>query len=159
MKRMISFLIFLFSYLASGNSIIEDIQLNTEINYKYYTEEDFKKLPITIKSLKAVIDFYEIDNLNIVLRQAIHETARFNSSVFKDFNNLFGMKHPRVRESVSRGLVRNGYASYDTWVDSVKDYKLWQDMVEIEMDYFLYLQRRSYAEDARYVNKLKRINI
>lgn len=54
----------------------------------------------------------------LIYAQAKHETGNFTSNVFKQANNLFGMKPS------SRGLhqgIYGAYAKYDNWEKSVID--------------------------------------
>ena len=63
---------------------------------------------------------------DIAIAQSMIETANFSSHIFKANNNLFGMQRPERRQTTASG-EKNGHAYYNSWVDSVKDYKLWQD--------------------------------
>jgi flagellum-specific peptidoglycan hydrolase FlgJ len=67
-----------------------------------------------------------IEFADIVFCQAILESGHFKSKVVTNNNNLFGMRHPSRRKTLSKGS-RFKYAIFDNWYDSVKDYKLWQD--------------------------------
>ena len=82
--------------------------------------------PFSIENLKAEIIKQGIKQPNVVLAQATWETGHFDSDIFKENNNLFGMKKPTVRKTLATGVNR-GHATYNNWVDSVKDYKLFQD--------------------------------
>ena len=99
---------------------------------------------------------------DVVFAQAVIESAHFTSDVFKSENNLFGMKHPARRQTLSEGKAESGYASYDSWTTSVEDYKLWQHSIlqnrecKTKMEY-LSLLGRVYATDPRYVKVLKRV--
>ena len=64
---------------------------------------------------------YQVPNRSIAASQSILETQFFNSDIFKENNNLFGMKEPRVRPTTVIGTNR-GHAIYDHWTCSVKDY-------------------------------------
>ncbi len=157
---MILFLLIL-GFQTFGNVGIGAVTL-MEKSIKFYTEEDYRELPITIENLRLVLDFYRVKNPEIVLRQAMLESGGFTSSLFKRSNNLFGMKVPRYRESVTKGFImalEGKFAFYSYWTDSVKDYKLWQDTSPVDTDYYTYLKKRGYAEDPRYKEKLNRINI
>jgi uncharacterized FlgJ-related protein len=46
------------------------------------------------------------------------------SNLAKENKNLFGMRHPGVRPTLSKGS-KNGFASFTKWQDSVRDYKLY----------------------------------
>lgn len=60
----------------------------------------------------------------MIFAQAAHETGNFTSDIFKENNNLFGMKMPRVRKTTAIGENR-GHAVYKSVEDSVKDYWLY----------------------------------
>ena len=62
----------------------------------------------------------------ILTAVAMHETGLFTSKIFKENNNLYGMKQPVRRATVSLG-AKNGYASYATITDSIEDLLLWFD--------------------------------
>jgi uncharacterized FlgJ-related protein len=90
------------------------------------TSEKTEPKPFSLENLKAEIIKQGIKYPNIALAQAFWESEHFKSNVFKENNNLFGMKQPKQRKNVATGTNRN-HATYNNWVDSVKDYKLMQD--------------------------------
>lgn len=69
-----------------------------------------------------------------LLSIAAHETGEFSSNVFKNNNNLFGMRHPSQRQTLSLG-DKNGYAYYSSLEDSVKDFMLWIESRNLRTDY------------------------
>jgi uncharacterized FlgJ-related protein len=95
---------------------------------------------------------------DVVLAQAKIETGNFTSKIFIENNNLFGMKLPERRETTAIGKNRN-HATYTDWIQSIKDYKLWQDKMihraPTKHAYLAYL-KRNYAEDKNYINKIKK---
>jgi hypothetical protein len=115
--------------------------------------------------LKLELLYFEILNNNIeypdiVFAQAILESGYMKSKIFYENNNLFGMRNPERRPTVSTGQNK-GYAVYNCWTESVKDYKLFQEFVfrkkkKTRDEYFNYLSRR-YAEDSSYVFFVKKI--
>lgn len=123
-------------------------------------EKDFEE--ISKENLWKAINEMDIQHPKIVFAQALLETGTFTSYVFKKNNNLFGMKMPGKRPTVAKKpKKKGGYAVYDTWVQSVEDYKLFQDYVfrkgEFgEARYFNYLDR-IYCESTGYSDKLKKI--
>ena len=130
-----------------------------------------KKLFLTIILLTTIIDKSQttelkIDDFNVIskanLKRLIyvlkiqHESANFKSKIFKENNNLFGMKMPKRRKTMAIGINR-GHAKYSSWQASVIDYKLMQKRYahnKSRNQYFVYL--RKYAQDPNYVNKIKR---
>lgn len=91
--------------------------------------------------------------------QAKLESGNFTSHIFKENNNLFGMKVARSRPTTA--LCESiGHAKYKDWKLCVTDYALFQSAyarkIRSEEEYFNYLGR-TYAEDGSYVEKLKKI--
>lgn len=97
---------------------------------------------------------------DIVFAQAKLESSHFNSKIFRENHNLFGMKLPHKRKTTATGENR-GHSVYSDWKSSVQDYKLWQDRVIHKLNtknkYYSYLGK-SYAADQNYVNLLKQMN-
>lgn len=110
---------------------------------------------------QALIEYIKekgIIHPDIVFAQAVLETGNFKSCIFRENNNLFGMKLAKIRETTAIGY-NYGHAVYNNWQESVDDYLLWQQMwqktpIHTEHHYFELLDRL-YAEDERYVQTLK----
>jgi len=118
------------------------------------------QIEITYKLLYDQIINLGIKFPKVVLAQAILETGHFKSVLFTNHNNLFGMKLPAKRETVATGKVKNGYATYSSWEDSVIDYFLWQNyMLRTKKDLtekeYLAFIGKIYATDPRYLTKVK----
>lgn len=96
---------------------------------------------------------------HIVMAQSIVETGNFKSRIFKENNNLFGMKEARVRVNTARGTQYN-HAFYQNWYESLYDYAFYQcrylGAIRNESEYFQYLSD-SYAESPSYVESLKTV--
>ena len=117
--------------------IISELQLKRIVNIitedasdiDSYSDLDAAKnnrVPFTPANFGKAIKKVGIKYPDIAIAQSLIETGNFTSHIFKDNNNLFGMQHPEKRSTLSLG-VKNGHAYYKSWIDSVKDYKLWQD--------------------------------
>ncbi len=122
----------------------------------------FKKempMPFSVSNMIKVMNKAGILFPDVVLAQARLETGNFTSKVFKENNNLFGMKLPKVRSTTAIG-EQNSHATYANWLQSVVDYKLWQDDVvkkhRTKRAYLKYLSK-NYAEDKKYIHKLKQM--
>jgi hypothetical protein len=105
-----------------------------------------------------------IDKLNfkfphIVYAQSLIETGNFTSKIFKENNNLFGMREAKVRLNLAIG-TQHSHAYYDSWESSLLDYALYASSylkdINTEEKYFDYLGK-NYAEDPNYVSKLRKI--
>lgn len=95
----------------------------------------------------------------IVLAQSYQESGHYKSTIFRENNNMFGMKEAVVRSNLAKGTNR-GHAMYDSWQDCVIDYALYYSTylsdIKTEGEYFEFL-RQNYAEDPTYVSRLKQI--
>ena len=110
--------------------------------------------------LKEYVGLIEVNHKNIVIAKSMLETGNYTSKIFKENNNLFGMKRPLIRPNLVTGS-RRGHATYNHWTDSVKDYVLWYEyFTQFNPDYTNYLQfliLNNYAEDPAYIRKLNYI--
>lgn len=104
------------------------------------------------------INKMQFEHPHIILAQAKLESAHFNSKIFKQNNNMFGMKMPSRRPTVAI-RSQSSYAYYNTWEESI---------IDIRIYYSLYMENRTekqvyqflskyYAQDPEYVNKLKKM--
>tara|TARA_Y100000287_G_scaffold72261_1_gene57257 strand:- start:869 stop:1342 length:474 start_codon:yes stop_codon:yes gene_type:complete len=96
---------------------------------------------------------------HIVLAQAILETGYYESRIYNENNNLFGMKQARARATTALG-TQLGHAYYNDWKESVTDYALYQaaylNKLRTEKKYLSYLDR-NYAEAKNYDKALVQI--
>jgi flagellum-specific peptidoglycan hydrolase FlgJ len=98
---------------------------------------------------------------HIVYAQAILESDNFKSNLYKNNNNLFGMKVPAQRFTFCINPFDYGnYSKYESIEYCILDYKAWQMQnaynIYTEEGYFNLLSN-IYAEDKNYINKLKKI--
>jgi Muramidase (flagellum-specific) len=98
---------------------------------------------------------------DLVFRQACIESGNFGSRLFREHNNMFGMKiatkRPTLGKIKSESSMRE-YSYYENWRESIVDYALyqaWSARGLNEEDYIAHLGR-SYAEDSLYTKKLSR---
>jgi len=158
-KAVIGFLSIFMIGLWLGSVMIEPERVEVVKlvdNVIYVTEPDREFNP---QNLKDLIIELNIKYPHIAYAQAVEETGFFTSAIFRENNNLFGMKQPRIRATTALGTNR-GHAQYSNWMNSVKDYALWQSSmarnINSESEYLLMLDR-IYAENPEYVNNIQRI--
>lgn len=132
-------------------------------NLKYISEET---KAIIIKEhnefskakLKAYLDELNVKCPEIVMAQAEIESGHFKSRIFKENNNLFGMKEAGVGRPCTAKGTANNHAYYDTWQECVQDYAFYQAAylknIKTQEQYLQYLGE-NYAEDSNYVAKIK----
>jgi uncharacterized FlgJ-related protein len=144
-------IMFLFYGLTSGDEVDNGEELPVIILNEWV---DFSEDKL-IEKIK-ILDFRFP---HIVLAQAKLESGHFTSTLFLEANNIFGMKKARARANTAL-RSEMGYAYYDSWVESLYDYALFYNAylnkIRDESQYYEYLVQ-NYAEDPRYVNKLKQI--
>jgi len=163
-KRWIFFTLGVLSLLtAISVSLVftrmNDVRYITEETRAIILRENDKANEFTPEKLKAYILELNIRFPHIVYAQAQLESGRFKSKIFKENNNLFGMKQARRRPTTNKG-EENGHAFYDNWKESVVDYAFYSAQylshIKSEKEYFDYLGQ-NYAEDPKYVPKLLKI--
>lgn len=110
-------------------------------------------LPLTTQNVRYILEKCKVQFVDEVLKQSIHESGNFKSKLAVKGNNIFGMRKAKSRENFALKNKYCGYATYEHWVYSVADYKLWQGNKKIKGKYSKYLQSRQYATDVKYFKK------
>jgi hypothetical protein len=120
---------------------------------------NIKETPFNEDELVSLMKELNMKFPHIALAQSYVETGKFQSKIFRENNNLFGMKQAHHRVNTAKGTQHN-HAYYDNWEASVYDYAFYQCRylggIRTEEEYFRYLNA-SYAEDPNYVSKIKTI--
>lgn len=94
---------------------------------------------------------------DILLKQAKIESANYTSSLFKNSNNIYGMKRVSRRQT-TQSHQYNGYGTYQNWCLCVLDRLLWDRFTfnNVKPTREEYLKAMTiYAEDPNYINKIK----
>lgn len=137
--------------------------LNAFVKTEIVVEEKIKHVqvcnePFSEEALIEAIKQMKFKHPHIVLAQAKLETGHFQSRVFLENNNLFGMKQAWRRPTTAIGSHR-GHAVYSSWRESLIDYALYsayyvQDKDEEEFYEHL---NDNYAQDPIYNVKLRNV--
>ena len=138
-----------FTGAINFNNFLEKVPIIIRSNEQQFNEENLRK---------------EIKRLNlrfgdIIVAQYKLETGSGTSEVFKENNNLFGMKQARLRPSTALGENLNR-AYYNNWKESVQDYAFWQVYMAKDIrneDEYYQLLDEIYAEGDNYSQKLKQL--
>ena len=124
-------------YSITDNRLIALEKLNTKIEFKNNLDT------LSHQNICKELVLQNVRFPKVVLAQCILE-----SNCKSEFNNLLGMRHTNGRYTTSIGQT-NSYATYNTWQDCIKDYKIWQSnytgAINTELNYLNYLDR-NYAE-------------
>ncbi len=90
----------------------------------------------------------EVSDPEKVLAQSLLETGYFTSSICKTYNNTLGLYNSYKKD----------YFKFDSWQESILYYKY---LIEYRKkkgeDHFMFLKRIGYAEDPKYISKVKNI--
>lgn len=137
--------------------------LSIKLSYSVGPDHEMQAQTISKLNLWKTITELDIKHPEVVFAQALLETGNFTSRLFKQNNNLFGMRVPSKRSTVAKNVKnKKSYAKYSTWQESVVDYALYQDYVfkkrgELSRTkYYSYLDG-TYCESTGYSVKLKKI--
>ena len=97
-------------------------------------------------------------SVKVLFAQITHETANFESEVYKQNNNLFGMREAKTRKRSVEGTNLN-HAVYKNHSQSIVDYFLRQKYFKISNGnddiYITDTLNSNYAEDKDYLRKWK----
>lgn len=151
--RLVSFafVVVLITSFIHGPTINKVVRVNKVV---YSAVVD---LPFSEDNFMIVMKRFGIRFPEIVLAQAKLETGSFSSKIFRENNNLFGMKVARTRLCVAKG-ERRGHANYEHWTYSVMDYALYQSTYAKRVrtrDGYLRFLSRGYAENDKYIESIK----
>ena len=143
-----------FLFLGLDNSPVVEYVIETEDILLVETTDEFSEDKLIENIQKLNFKFP-----HIVLAQSILETGHYDSKIFKENHNLFGMKEARVRLNLAKG-TQFGHAYYESWEESLTDYALWYSTYayKCKTEKQLYkLLDKQYAEAAAYVSMLQEI--
>ena len=85
---------------------------------------------------------------DVVFAQAILETGYFKSNVTTKYNNLFGLYNSN----------KGDYFKFNHWRESIRAYKKYIEVkYDPTTDYLVFLDKMGYAEDPKYIYKVKTI--
>ena len=111
-------------------------------------------------SEKALIELIKDCNLkypHIVLAQAKIESGNFTSKIFRQNNNMFGMRRARMRVTSAQS-EKDTFAYYRDWMDCVYDYAMYQTSIMCDVnseEEYLSKLGEKYAQDSSYVPAIK----
>lgn len=99
-------------------------------------------------------------SVDVIFAQAWHETGGFTSAIFKENNNMFGLKLAKRRRTTATGENR-GHAVYSNWYYCIQDYFLRQENFKIDGtsdDNYMHSTLGSgYAEDQSYLTAWRKV--
>ncbi len=147
----ISIVLFIGFSLALSPRVVHTIE---RIPFRIQEEENTFH-PDKLKGLIREMNFKFED---IIYSQALLESGQFQSPIFKQNNNLFGMRSAQSRTTTSQGS-QMGYANYADYESSLIDRALWDEAFTrgLNREQYLDLLAKIYATDPLYKQKLLKI--
>jgi hypothetical protein len=146
--RMIVGILFLSVFLLAAKKSKKEY-IPTEVTI---TQENYQR------TVFEMVDNLPFEHKSILKAQALLESSHFKSPVFKENNNVFGMRLAKQRLTFATGTNLK-HATYKTVEDAVLD-RLIYDARYLhgltEQEYYNYLDR-VYAEGGNYSQTLKQI--
>lgn len=145
---LIGFTTFIFLF---SKKEIEKIYVNAEQELTIQDKNEFSK-----EKLVQLIKDLNIKHPEIAYSQFVFESGHFNSPLFKNQNNLMGMRLATTRPTTAIGQ-ENGYAVYKDWTSCVVDYAIYQSSFlrkASKEEYYHFLQQ-IYVEHPNYTDNLK----
>ena len=140
-----AFIIIALFVLTASSKNIETV--NEEINSSF-----------TREALIEEIKCHEFKYPDLILAQALLETGHFKSTIFKENNNLFGMRQPRKRYTLCKGSNLN-HGVYDNWKVSVEDRMIYDTLYLKDMTRTQYLRflDKVYCKSGYYSRTLENL--
>ncbi len=117
--------------------------------------------PFSEQKVKDYLIQLHVKYPEVAVAQMELESANGTSNIFKQNNNLFGLKVPQFRPTTSLG-TKNNHAYYSHWRQSILDYTLFCTYVmnqenSYSRDAWLDYLGKYYAADNSYKIKLEKI--
>jgi hypothetical protein len=142
--------------------------LGVSVSFKF--NNAIEKIPIVVKmwqdeekefspeKLKGLIREMNFKYPDVIYAQAVLESGNFQSALFKNNKNLFGMRVAQSRTTTHHGS-QMGYAYYSNWESSLIDRGLWDEAFcrNLTRTQYLDLLNKVYAEDGLYKDKILKI--
>ena len=148
-------------YIASEEAyhmvVNENRNLKDSLTHIYDNLDEIYKF--TGQNIDFWLDYYQVKFQRVAKAQIILETNSLKSKICLKNNNLFGMKMAKYRPTTAKG-IRYKHAYYDNYIESIRDYKLYQDYFDVEncpdeYSYLKMLETNRYAKALHYVSTLR----
>ena len=156
MKNLIKILIVL---ITIGNTFwLTRLQTKPQELVIYRIDQVNQDSTFSLVNLEEYILQLNMYYPKVVIAQAIIESGHFNSKIFKENNNLFGMREAKQRHSIAIGS-KNGYAVYNNWKESVIDYAFYQKtyLSKLNQDEYIKAIQKRHCSDKNYTKLLNQI--
>jgi hypothetical protein len=146
-------------YTMAKRDALEQSLDSMSTEQKAILVNDLQKNEFSKEALVAELKKLNVKFPYIVLAQSMIESGHFQSNIFRENNNLFGMKQAMQRVTTALG-TQNNHAYYENWRESVLDYAMFQSSylrdIKTETAYMEYLGA-NYAEASNYRSAIQKV--
>ncbi len=104
-------------------------------------------LELNRENFLKVCEYYGVQHPDIVYAQAQLESGHFTSTIYRERCNCLGLYNSAAKE----------YYTFTHWSECIKAYKNSVQYKYQGGDYYAFLTALPYAEDDRYVHKVRRL--
>ena len=141
----------LLSFVAIKKPSKEYITAETEVDLRTNSTFSEEKLIAKIKSLP-------FKHKDLIMAQCILESSNFTSPVFKENNNLLGLREARQRLTLATGTNLN-HATFNSWQDCLLDRLIYEAkyLHGLSREQYLQYLDKSYAVAGGYDKVLEQI--
>ena len=144
-------LFLLSSFIMPKDEEIKYIKTETEVNI--ITNNSFSEENL-IKEIQRLPFKYK----DVILAQCILESGNFKSPVFKQCNNLLGLREAKQRLTLATGTHLN-HATFKTWKECLLDRLIFEAkyMHDLSRSEYLFYLNKVYAEAGGYSKVLEQM--
>lgn len=117
---------------------------------------------LTVENVKNKLKQMNIKFPEVILQQIMVESGFGKSTVYKENNNLVGMRYPNLRPTTAIGENRT-YCVYKNWEECIVDIALWQTQnakgIRSQEEYYQLLDAVYSESGNNYSTALKRVKL
>lgn len=156
--RIKTYILSIFIIFCIGMSIGISPRVFTVIEKIPVILQEKEKEPMNPDRIRGYIREMNFKFEDIVFAQCILESGNFQSQIFKQNKNIFGMKASQSRTTTNLG-TQLGHAYYLDYESSIIDRALWDEAFTrgLNREQYLDLLAKIYATDPMYKQKLLKI--
>lgn len=146
-QKIFNYILLSWMVVLTGYTVIESGKdpPDVEFELKLNDREIMKDLEANVTNMLAVCEYYGVRHPRIVTAQAILESGNFESELFKKYNNPFGLYDSKKKD----------YSKFKHWTDAVVAYISMVEHRYAGGDYYRFLEELPYAQDSRYIDKVR----
>lgn len=146
-QKIFNYILLSWMVILTGYTALESGKAppDAEFELKLNDREIMKDLEANVTNMLAVCEYYGVKHPRVVTAQAILESGNFESKLFKEYNNPFGLYNSKEKD----------YFKFKHWTDAIAAYISMVEYRYVGGDYYRFLEELPYAQDNRYIDKVR----